>query len=61
MFAFLFCEAPFCDDASEIVVNGEIFYFELIIDQILPMSLTIAQDSNFEFNIDQLKNSEFLR
>ena len=37
-----FCESPFMG-TSTIVINGEIFYFNLIIDQTLPVNFEIIQ------------------
>ena len=76
-----FCESPFMS-LSTVTINGEKFYFDFIVDQLLPMDFGITQTYHtsglmitqspkfnfiidatgaFDFNIDQLENSNFLR
>jgi len=67
---------------STITINGEEFYFDFIVDQLLPANFNITQIYHtsglmitqnpqfnfvvdtakvFDFNIDELENSDFLR
>lgn len=55
----MFCEAPFCDipftSFYELFVNGEIFYFDADIQQLVSFTFDIQQTGNFDFDI-QLEN-----
>lgn len=55
----MFCEAPFCDipftSFYELFVNGEIFYFDADIQQLVNFTFDIQQTGNFDFDI-QLEN-----
>ena len=64
-----FCESPFMG-TSTIVINGEIFYFNLIIDQTLPVNfeiiqlcnisdMTISRALDYNFIIDSIDDFDF--
>lgn len=54
----MFCEAPFCDipftSFYEIFVNGEIFYFDADIQQLVGFVFDIQQSEGFIVTIDQI-------
>jgi len=53
----MFCEAPFCDlpftAIYEIFVNGEIFYFDADIQQLVNFAFDIQQSGGFQLDIQQ--------
>ena len=53
----MFCEAPFCDlpfaSIFEIFVNGEIFYFDADIQQLVSFVVDIKQSGDFPIDIQQ--------
>jgi hypothetical protein len=55
----MFCEAPFCDlpfaSIFEIFVNGEIFYFDADIQQLVSFVFDIQQSGDFILDIQQEK------
>jgi hypothetical protein len=55
----MFCEAPFCDlpftSIFEIFVNGEIFYFDADIQQLVSFVFDIQQSGDFILEIQQEK------
>ena len=55
----MFCEAPFCDlpfaSIFEIYVNGEIFYFDADIQQLVNFVFDIQQSGDFIIDIQQEK------
>ena len=55
----MFCEAPFCDlpfaSIFEIYVNGEIFYFDADIQQLVNFVFYIQQSGDFILDIQQEK------
>jgi hypothetical protein len=55
----MFCEAPFCDipfaSIFEIYVNGEIFYFDADIQQLVSFVFDIQQSEDFILEIQQEK------
>lgn len=55
----MFCEAPFCDipfaSIFEIYVNGEIFYFDTDIQQLVSFVFDIQQSEDFILEIQQEK------
>jgi len=61
----MFCEAPFCDipftSVIEIFVNGEIFYFDAEIRQLVSFSFDIQQSDLFTLDIQQQESSIVVR
>lgn len=60
----MFCEAPFCDlpfaAIFEIQIsNGEIFYFDADIQQLLSFTFDIKQTGDFTVDIQQEENFMF--
>ena len=57
----MFCDAPFCDIPFAsyfelFVTNGEIFYFDADIQQLLSFSFDIQQSGIFILDIQQQQN-----
>lgn len=61
----MFCEAPFCDipftSFYEIFVNGEVFYFDAEIQQLVSFTFDIQQSGSFSLYIEQEKDLEVVR
>ena len=59
----MFWEAPFCDlpftAIYEIFVNGEIFYFDADIQQLVNFTFDIEQSGGFQLDIQQSDNFTF--
>lgn len=59
----MFCEAPFCDipftSVIEIFVNGEIFYFDAEIKQLVSFSFDVQQSDLFTLDIQKQESSLF--
>lgn len=61
----MFCEAPFCDmpftSFYEFFVNGEVFYFDAEIQQLISFTFDIQQTGSFSLYIEQEKDLEVVR
>lgn len=55
-----FCESPF-SYYIEIELNGEIFYFNLAIEQSIDLDLNISRSQNFVLEIEQDESLIILR
>jgi hypothetical protein len=55
-----FCESPF-SSYIEIELNGEIFYFNLAIEQSIDLDLNISRSQNFVLEIEQDESLIILR
>jgi hypothetical protein len=53
----MFCDAPFCDipfaSYFELFANGEIFYFDADIQQLLAFTFEVTQSGTLELYIQQ--------
>jgi hypothetical protein len=61
----MFCEAPFCDipftSFYEIFANGEVFYFDVEIQQLIGFTFDIQQTGVFLLDIQQQQDIEVVR
>jgi len=55
-----FCEAPFASFIS-IEINGEIFYYDLSIEQSISLDLSIDSSLEFDLEITQQNNQVLVR